>query len=76
MDVKAAKALLPLVNQPDQYDRLQAYVAGRIASLTEQVLVERNVDRIREIQGAVRELKRFQTLREETRHTANEQAPL
>lgn len=44
---------------------LQDYVEYRIATLREQLENAHDVDQMRQIQGSIRELKRFKTLRDE-----------
>lgn len=47
-------------------DLLHEYVGNRIDVLRSQLETANEVDRIRQIQGSIQELKRFKTLREET----------
>lgn len=71
MNRDLAKTLLLVVNDREIMGRIEGYVDSRIRYLSEHLLNERDVDRIREIQGAVRELKRFSTLRDEVRQAAD-----
>ena len=65
MDIKTAKEILPLVNNVDHYPLLQAYVAMRIETMRGYLENTKPHDKILEIQGAIAELRRFQTLREQ-----------
>lgn len=57
--------LLPLVNEKDQMERLLSYTDGRIETLRNQLEKQKDRDRVLEIQGAIAELRRFSTLRDE-----------
>ena len=57
--------LLPLVNDQHQFQALKEYADGRVASLLQQLSTERDVDSVVKLQGAIAELRRFSTLREE-----------
>jgi|TARA_R110000796_G_scaffold15597_2_gene49564 hypothetical protein len=59
------RSLLPLVNEKDQMERLLAYTNGRIETLRNQLEKQKDRDRVLEIQGAITELRRFSTLRDE-----------
>lgn len=65
MDKKFCRDILLMVNQKDTYEMLQDYVEYRIATLREQLENAHDVDQMRQIQGSIRELKRFKTLRDE-----------
>ena len=65
MDQKNYRQLLPLVNDKDQMDRLQTYVGHRIETMRDQLEKISDVDQIKAMQGAIRELRRFHTLRDE-----------
>lgn len=65
MDKKFCRSILLMVNQKDTYEMLQDYVEYRIATLREQLENAHDVDQMRQIQGSIRELKRFKTLRDE-----------
>lgn len=65
MDKMQYRSLLPLVNEKDQMDRLNTYVGHRIKTMQEQLEKLQEVDQIRALQGAIRELRRFHTLRDE-----------
>ena len=65
MDQKQYRSLLPLVNDKDQMDRLQEYVNARIQQHRDNLEGQKEYNRILEIQGAIAELKRFKTLRDE-----------
>lgn len=65
MDKQLCRSLLLLINNSEQMERLNDYVASRIAH--HQALLENLKDhqRILESQGAIAELRRFKTLRDE-----------
>ncbi len=62
---KLYKSLLLLVNNDDQMERLQSYVDHRIETLRSQLEKQKDRDRVLETQGAIGELRRFATLRDE-----------
>lgn len=74
MQRELAKKLQLLVNTPDSQDRLQEYIKHRIDVLKNQ-LTSRHLDleRIRGIQGAIEELQRFGTLRDEVNQIVKEE---
>ena len=55
-----------MVNDRQNMDLLHEYVGNRIEVLRSQLETANEIDRIRQIQGSIQELKRFKTLREET----------
>ena len=59
------RSLLPLVNDKAQMDRLSSYADSRIETLRNQLEKQKDRDRVLEIQGAITELRRFSTLRDE-----------
>lgn len=65
MDKIKAKEILPLVNNVDQYPLLQSYVSARIETMRQYLENTKDHVKIMEIQGAIAELRRFQTLREQ-----------
>ena len=65
MNKQFYRSLLPLVNEKDQMDRLHEYALQRIHQHRDNLEKEKDRDRIIEIQGAIRELRRFATLRDE-----------
>ena len=54
-----------LVNDKDQMERLEEYVAERIRHHRDNLEKQKDMNRILEAQGAILELKRFKTLRDE-----------
>ena len=54
-----------MVNQKDTFEMLQEYASKRIETLREQLETSIDVDQMRQIQGSIKELKRFKTLRDE-----------
>ena len=65
MDKQFYRSLLMLVNDKDQMDRLEEYVAERIRHHRDNLEKQKDMNRILEAQGAILELKRFKTLRDE-----------
>ena len=65
MDKKFYKAMLPFVNDKKQMDLLLEYPLGKIATLHGQLEIVKDQNRILEIQGAIAELRRCRTLRDE-----------
>ena len=66
MDKLFYRRLLIMVNDRQNMDLLHEYVGNRIDVLRSQLETANEIDRIRQIQGSIQELKRFKTLREET----------
>ena len=66
MDKLFYRRLLIMVNDRQNMDLLHEYVGNRIEVLRSQLETANEIDRIRQIQGSIQELKRFKTLREET----------
>jgi len=65
MDKQDYRHLLMLVNNEEQYQRLLTYVDARINQIRQFMDTEKDHHRILEMQGAISELKRFKTLRDE-----------
>lgn len=65
MDKKQYRDLLVLVNDADKMDLLKDYVGHRINTMRDQLEKLTDVDQIKATQGAIRELRRFYTLRDE-----------
>lgn len=65
MDRDTARLLLPLVNEREQLDRLIAYADARIEQHRNNLEKQKDRDRILELQGAIAELRRFASLRDE-----------
>ena len=65
MDNEFFISLLPLVNDKLQFQSVQDYAKGRIDILLRQLSTERDMNNVVRIQGAIAELRRFDTLREE-----------
>jgi len=65
MDQNICRAVLPLVNDIDKYPLLQQYVEYRIDALRGYLEHTKDMNKISEIQGAIAELRRFQTLKEQ-----------
>lgn len=65
MDKAQYRLLIPLVNNKEQMDLLHDYAAARIEGLRDLLENQKDAQRILEIQGAIAELRRFKTLRDE-----------
>jgi|TARA_Y100000385_G_scaffold243911_1_gene261664 hypothetical protein len=65
MDNEFFISLLPLVNDKLQFQSVQDYAKGRIDILLQQLSTERDMNNVVRMQGAIAELRRFSTLREE-----------
>ena len=65
MDKTFYRAMLPLVNDKKQMDLLLEYTLVKIALLQVQMETTKDHSRIIEMQGAIAELRRFRTLRDE-----------
>jgi len=72
MEEHLCKSLLPLVNDPNLYPKLQEYVSARIAVLIKFLENTKDHTTILEIQGSIAELRRFQTLQEQVKTTLKE----
>lgn len=60
-----AQKLLPLVNDTEVMRDLQLYIASRIAFLKDELATAKTFEEVRAMQGAIKELNRFKTLRDE-----------
>jgi hypothetical protein len=65
MDQEFYRSLLLLVNTKEQMNILQKYVSARISQYHQQLENTKDHHRLLEIQGAISELRRFKTLRDE-----------
>ena len=65
MDKQFIRSLLPLVNDKTSMDLLQTYADARISQHLNQMSMETDMERVKRIQGAVAELRRITTLRDE-----------
>lgn len=65
MDKLLFRTFLPLVNDKEHYEILNEYASSRISILLEQLSTEKDMDRVKSIQGAIGELRRIKTLRDE-----------
>ena len=65
MEKVLAKKILPLVNDVEKYPLLQDYVDNRIETMRNFLENTKDHDKIMEVQGAIAELRRFQTLRDQ-----------
>jgi hypothetical protein len=65
MDKKQAKSLSPLINNKEALDALVAYAEIRMDSCRTYLETAQTWEAVKELQGAVKELRRFMTLRDE-----------
>ena len=65
MNKEIYRSLLPLVNDKDMMDKLKQYADSRISYFHHILELQKEPSRILEIQGAIAELRRINTLREE-----------
>lgn len=65
MKKEVAKKLLKLVNVKSNTDLLEFYAKERVQILYKQMEQLANIDEIRQMQGAIKEIKRLITLRDE-----------
>lgn len=70
MDRDVARFCLLLVNDFENYQRLQAIVEEKIKNHLENLEKTKDTTRIYEIQGAIAELRRWQHLKEEVQGAA------
>ena len=62
---EVAKKLLKLVNVKSNTDLLELYMNHRVSVLYKQMEKARDLDELRQTQGAIKELRRLSTLRDE-----------
>ena len=62
---EVAKKLLKLVNVKSNTDLLELYMNDRISIIHKQMEQAPNMQDINQMQGAIKDLRRFQTLRDE-----------
>jgi hypothetical protein len=65
MDKEIARKILPLVNDVDKYPLLQDYIENRIDTMRNFLENTKDHQKVLEVQGAIAELRRFQTLRDQ-----------
>ena len=65
MDKNVARTVLPFVNDATHYGSFLLHVEDRIDVLRNFLEKEKDPSRVRELQGAIAELRRFYTLRDE-----------
>jgi hypothetical protein len=53
------------VNDPDHYPLLQDYIQDRITTYLKYLETQKDFTKIQEMQGAIAELRRFETLRDQ-----------
>jgi len=72
MSPDLAKKLLPLVNVEKHKHALQAYALERIAFLHRQLEIATSIEEVKELQGSLKEMRKFMTLKEEVHQKAKE----
>jgi hypothetical protein len=65
MDKQFYRTLLILVNDKDVMDKVHSYATARVEVLRNQLEITQDIETICAIQGAIRELRRLETLRDE-----------
>jgi hypothetical protein len=65
MEKDTARKILPLVNDVDKYPLLQDYIENRIETMRNFLENTKDHQKVLEVQGAIAELRRFQTLRDQ-----------
>lgn len=65
MDKQFYRTLLILVNDKDVMAKVHSYVTARVEVLRNQLEITQDIEKICAIQGAIRELRRLETLRDE-----------
>lgn len=65
MDKQFYRTLLILVNDKEVMDKVHSYVTARVEVLRNQLEITQDIHTICAIQGAIRELRRLETLRDE-----------
>ena len=65
LDKQQYRDLLPLVNDKAIMELLEVYAKARIKLRHDQLKTSKDLQRISEIQGALAELRRIKTLRDE-----------
>jgi hypothetical protein len=72
MSPDIAKKLLPLVNVDKHTHALHAYAVERIAFLHRQLEIATSYEEVKELQGSLKEMRKFLTLKEEAHQKAKE----
>ena len=65
MEKEIAKKILPLVNDVEKYPLLQDYIDNRIETMRNFLENTKDHQKVLEVKGAIAELRRFQTLRDQ-----------
>lgn len=65
MNKEISKKILPLVNDVEKYPLLQDYIDDRIETMRNFLENTKDHQKVLEVQGAIAELRRFQTLRDQ-----------
>jgi len=65
MNKETARKILPLVNDVERYPLLQDYIEDRIETMRNFLENTKDHQKVLEVQGAIAELRRFQTLRDQ-----------
>lgn len=69
MNRKEAENYVVLVNSKPHLDALEKYANYRTEVLKNNLLLATSIEEVRKLQGAVEELSRFKTLRQEVLNT-------
>jgi len=65
MEKTIARKLLPLVNNPEMMESLLAYSQYRIQTSRNFLESASSFEKVQDLQAVIREMRRFETLREE-----------
>lgn len=70
-----ARKILPLVNDPTSYALLKEYALDRIETLRTFLENQKDFNKVLETQGAIAELRRIATLRDEAIARSKDEQP-
>ena len=65
MEREFARSLLPLVNDKEGSVLLLGYIEHRVQKLKDALCIAKSFDEVCQLQGSIRELNRFETLKSE-----------
>jgi len=65
MHRELARTLVHFVNDPYTNEAYLAYASDRVEFLKNQLVSARSLEEVKELQGRINELRRFETLRDE-----------
>lgn len=72
MDKELIKILLPIVNDPVFHEAINKYVENRVSWRKDALVSSSTMEEVSSHQGAIRELTKLKTLRDEVRQKAIE----